>query len=645
MSTPSSFDELYDVINKNNPFDVPPIITGQDIWNGSFPDLTTLNAHASDAVFETIEKVRSGKPKVTSLAFSAEIGVGKSHLIRRIRRGLQAENKAFFVYANKYGDLNLIHYQFRQILADSFKQSNGHGVTQWQELAAAMVNEVVAKKNSALELVNKVPQALAKNHDLIDKLTNAILNVKPKISDPYIVRAILWTLGSAAHATFAIRWLAGKELSDASAKELGLPNPTKEIKLLEADALSAALQIISIASDYNPILICFDELEGLEVNEAGYFKSQVVGGLVKDLFDAIEQSDVTKGVAILSVIPPSTWKDLINNVKAGAGGAMEGIKDRFSSKYPEPIGLLNADGESFINLVRLWLQEFYQSHNLVPPTPIFPFEEEKLRALGGEKPPVRAFLKWCRDNFRVSAPPVNQKELVQKAYERELTQQTEDFVDDSDLIARALYLGLTTLKGQTIENIYIQDVTDQIKPTSENKGSIQFKIIAIENEKEEAIGVGVIQHTHGLTVGSRMLRLTMYDRFKLTRGCVIRSEDRKIKKQWEAHNLRAKLVEEMGGEYIYLVAEDVKPLIAIFAVYDKRESYEVSEDAIAAFIADSQIAFNNPLIRDILSNPASVIDDDDTEAEEAIQYVADEVKHTFIDITDEVNIDIDSFLE
>jgi len=642
MSTPSSLYELYEVINKNNPFDVPPIVTGQDIWNGGFPDLTTLNAHATDAVFETIEQVRSGKPKVTSLAFSAEIGVGKSHLIRRIRRGLQAENKAFFVYANKYGDLNLIHYQFRQILADSFKQSNGHGVTQWQELASAMVNQVVSSQKTALELVQKFPQALVSNRELIDKLTNAILRVKPKVGDPDIVRAILWTLGSAAHAPFAIKWLAGKELSDAKAKELGLPNPTKEIKLLEADALSAALQIISIASDYNPILICFDELEGLEVNEAGYFKSQVVGGLVKDLFDAIEQSDVTKGVAILSVIPPTVWEQLIIVSKATG---TTGIGDRLSSKYREPLTLKYADGEAVVNIVDLWLQEFYQSHNLVPPNPMFPFEEEKLRALGGQKPTVRSLLKWCRDNFRVSASPVNPKELIQKAYDRELAQQTEDFVDDSDLIARALYLGFTTLKGQTVENVYIQDVTDQIKPTSENRGSIQFKIIATENENEEAIGVGVIQHTHGMTVGSRMLRLTMYDRFKLTRGCVIRSQDRKIKSHWEAHNIRIKLVEELCGEYIYLVAEDVKPLIAILAVYDKREGYGINEDAITAFITESQIASNNPLIRDILSNPASVIDDDDTESEEVIQNDADKAKPAFIDITDEVNIDIDSFLE
>ncbi|MFN5474782.1 MAG: hypothetical protein ACK5CR_22895, partial [Pseudanabaena sp.] len=282
-------------------------------------------------------------------------------------------------------------------------------------------------------------------------------------------------------------------------------------------------------------------------------------------------------------------------------------------------------------------------HNLVPPNPVFPFEEEKLRSLGDERPAIRQLLKWCRDNFAVSAPPINQKELVQKDYDREHAQVNEDFLDDSDLIARALYLGFTILKGQTIENVLVQDVTDQITPISWNKGSIQFKIIVTDNGKEEVIGVGVIQHTHGMTVGSRMQRLTWYDKFKLTRGCVIRSEDRKIKKQWEAHNLRAKLVDELGGEYIYLVADHVKPLIAILAVQDKREIYGVSEDAILAFITYSQIALNNLLIKDILSNPATVISDDDTEAEAITE--TDQVKPAFIDITDEVNIDIDSFLE
>ncbi|NJL90342.1 MAG: hypothetical protein HC916_11555 [Coleofasciculaceae cyanobacterium SM2_1_6] len=142
----------------------------------------------------------------------------------------------------------------------------------------------------------------------------------------------------------------------------------------------------------------------------------------------------------------------------------------------------------------------------------------------------------------------------------------------------------------------------------------------------------------------------MYDTFKLSRGCVIRSKERKIKKQWEAHKLLVKLVEQMGGEYIDLEAEQVKPLIAILAVYEKREGYGISEDTILTFIVDSQIAFDNILIREILSNPSGVISDDDTEDEIVIDG-SNEVKPTLIDITDELsideesNIDIDSFFE
>lgn len=642
MSTASSFDELNALIKKNNPFDVPPIITGQDIWNGSFPDLTTLNAHASDAVFETIEQVRSGKPKVTSIAFNAEIGVGKSHLIRRIRRNLQAENKAFFVYANKYGDLNLIHYQFRQILADSFKQSNGHGVTQWQELAAAMVNQVVAQKNTALDLVKKVPQALVKNHDLIDRLTNAILNVKPKVSDPDIVRAILWTLGSSAHAPFAIRWLAGKELSDAKAKELGLPNSTKELKLLEADALSSSLQIISLASDYNPILICFDELEGLEVNEAGYFKSQVVVGLVKDLFDAIEQSDITKGVALLSVIPAAVWRDYFQV------GALTGAKDRISSKYKEPIELKYADGETVVSIVALWLQDFYQSHNLVPPTPVFPFEEEKLRSLGKERPTVRQLLKWCRDNFVIDDVVIDPQELLQKAYAREKSilenDAEKDWLDDSDLIAKAIYLSLTTLKGQTVENVLITDVEDKVRPLSENKGALQFRIIAVEDGVEQRIGVGVVQQTHGGTVWAKLWRLVSYETFNLTRGCLIRSPERQFKKKWEALSYLDWLINDMGGEYVHLKIEEIEPLLAILFVYDKYETYGVTQTDVLDYIISSGIAFNNPLIREILSNPSSVITADDIESDFPEDEPKIEESPVFLDITDDSSIDLESFL-
>ncbi len=39
----------------------------------------------------------------------------------------------------------------------------------------------------------------------------------------------------------------------------------------------------------------------------------------------------------MSVIPAIVWRDLLKNI---AGGDVSGIRDRFSSRYPEPLELI-----------------------------------------------------------------------------------------------------------------------------------------------------------------------------------------------------------------------------------------------------------------------------------------------------------------
>jgi hypothetical protein len=139
-------EALKTAIQNNNPFSKAGIVKEQDVWGKGFPDVPTLNAHASDAVFQAIEQVctsESSQDKVTSIAFTAQQGVGKSHIISRIRHRLEDKSNASFIYAsvNNYADLNLIKYQFQQTLADSLSRTDNQGVMQWQEIAAAMANE------------------------------------------------------------------------------------------------------------------------------------------------------------------------------------------------------------------------------------------------------------------------------------------------------------------------------------------------------------------------------------------------------------------------------------------------------------------------------------------------------------------------
>ena len=152
-SSPSPIEDLIAAIQSHNPFDKPAIVKSQDVWGKGFPDVETLNSHASDAIFEAIKRVRtsqSTQDKVTSLAITAEKGVGKSHIISRIRHRLEREGGALFVYASadEYVDLDLIKYQFQQTLADSLKHTGSQGVMQWQEVATAMANQASRASNT-----------------------------------------------------------------------------------------------------------------------------------------------------------------------------------------------------------------------------------------------------------------------------------------------------------------------------------------------------------------------------------------------------------------------------------------------------------------------------------------------------------------
>jgi len=92
----SPIDIVNASISAYNPFINAGIVKEQDVWGKGFPDVPTLNAHASDTVFQAIELVRSSQSsqeKVTSIAITAQQGVGKTHILSRIRHQLPTENE------------------------------------------------------------------------------------------------------------------------------------------------------------------------------------------------------------------------------------------------------------------------------------------------------------------------------------------------------------------------------------------------------------------------------------------------------------------------------------------------------------------------------------------------------------------------
>ncbi|BAY76191.1 hypothetical protein NIES25_26400 [Nostoc linckia NIES-25] len=589
-------NDLINVISKNNPFQGRLVVRSHNVWGQSFPDVPSLNSHASDTVYEAIEKVRSKQRQVIGITIKAERGLGKSHLISRIRHKLQIDGSALFVYMSQCDDLNRIKTAFLNTLANSLKQLGSQGVSQWQELATALVNEAFKKNYTPQQLVNQFPGALAKNPKVVEVLRDKVLSIKSDIENPDILTAILWTLSpDPAYEVFAIRWLAGNSLPHTKADSMGLANVSADDK--EAESFNTVRQILDLISDYKPIVVCFDEMENLGCNDAGFTGSQVTALLAKDLYDKIKQG------ILLTSIYPETWTHQVKTLPFA-----EAVVDRMGEQI---IDLKHLNSDNVIALVSRWLEEFYQENGLIPPHPVYPFDEAKLRDLGKEKPIVRKVLQWCAENFKplIGIDEQELKHPVEATYNQQLTAletTIQDYMEDKATLAQALRLGFSAVVGETIENVEIEKVVD-VQVKAADKGYLDFKIVGKENGKNVKIGVAVLQESGGLFVQATLKRLIRYKDFDLTRGCLVRSKQINKGATKAQDYLSQLLSKDLGGEWVLLKSEDIKPLLAVHFVMKGREDDELTEDQIIDFIRVKRIAIDNYLIREILSDPSGQV--------------------------------------
>lgn len=594
----SSISDLKKAIESQNPFDRSLVVRSHDVWEQSFPDVPSINAHASDAIFQAIEQIRAGQRSVTGITLKAEKGLGKSHLISRIRRRLLAEGDCFFVYMSEvdYGDLNRINSKFLNTLVSSLKQPGNQSVMQWQELATTLVNEITKKNYTPQYLISRFPGVLVQNSKLVDTLTEKIVQLKPSIENPYLIQAILWTLSS-DKVSFAINWLAGRELAQPQADAMGLPNNREEDK--ESQALQIACQILDLIGDYRTLVIGFDELESASRNEDGFTRAQVVALLAKDLY-----SKIKRGVLMMAMYA-ATWTQQVRSVpQAEAVTARIGEKT-FDLKY------LNSD--DVVTLVSHWLKDYYDKKNLTPPHPVYPFNEDELRKLGTEKPIVRKVLEECAKNWKVPGNDTDKVIIdplhkVEGAFNKELAGldgTIENYLEDSSTIADALRLGFEAIKGETLEGVKVERV-EEVKVKSADKGYLHFRIVGKEDGKVVKIVVSVVQESVARFVTAALSRLIDYQKFDMTRGCLVRSKEVKPHTLGKEY-LDKLLSKDLGGEFVKLRSEDIKPLLAILFVKKASGDYEVSEDQIKQLIVQKKIASDNYLIREILSDPSGQV--------------------------------------
>jgi hypothetical protein len=602
----SSIEEVNAALLGHNPFAQPPFVNANNVWGKGFPDVENLNTHASDAVFKALDEIRKSCFSTASILITAQNGTGKTHIISRIRHRLQSQGGALFIFANKFNDINQVKQGFQQILADSLSNIGSQGVKQWQELATSMANDVFkfANPNSQLwepkNLVKKIESSSEQQTQTwISKLTKSFCRIKT-VQDPDIVRAIFWTLAE-NESSYASNWLSGKELAQFKANDLKLPNQNQSFDTI--------LQILGLISEYYELVICFDELDIPEVSDTGLYKSQVVAGLVKELFENLK-----RGV-ILSVMMPGIWNEKIQKeLPASVSSKM--------TTYCPPLDLKYLDEDTTLEVISFFLKEYYETRELVPPHPIYPFDEGQLKAIGRERPTVREVLQWCREHCKppeIVGNTSNSSKVdtdpVELAFTSELSEDIRNRLDDNYFLAEALFYSFQKLSGQTVEHITVKDVTTGVKKKGGKDPYLNFKVLGQESGKSVNIGVAVLQYDGGGSLGAGLKRLLDEKmQFNLTRGSLVRSKSKSISSYHQKRYL-SPLIKEKGGEFVDLKEKEIRPLIAIRSVFQKRESeYNITEEEILEFIAKKGekywLGIHNPLLKEILSDPSYQVPND-----------------------------------
>lgn len=597
----SEFSSIDDLIQQHNPFAGHTVVRNSQVWNKSLPDAPSINAHVSDTVFEAINKINQNSMQTVGITVVGERGLGKTQVISRIRHHFKQTDQVLFIYMGEYGEkLSKIKSKFLETLTSSLRAYGQYeGIMQWQEIAANLINEAKGWDNTAEQYIQKFPEWLNKySTRILDHLTDLVFPKKNQIiENPYIVRAILWTLSS-PHAMYATYWLSGMELAERQAQDMGLPNFKTGEK--EVESFKTTCQILNLVSQYKIPLICFDELDSPAVDElTGFSLPQITASFAKDLFNNIK-----RGLFFLAMYEP-TWSQNVKSLPQA-----EAVIHRIAS-YPQlgkPISLNYLNPDDVVALVSQWLEEFYTQHKIIPPDYLYPFTKDQLIELGKQKPMTRDVLSWCASHWLVKDTDTNNGEkvkpkppIVQSAFNSEIIeveQKITDLLEDSDKLAETLAFSFERIIGKTIENVKIET----IQRFKERNCYLNFKINGIENGQPVKIGLAVIQSS-GNAVQAILKQLVNYKKFDLTRGCLVRSKTISPNAKL-AHKYLNELQDEKGGEWVRLPKEDIKPLLAIYAVYKNQESYGLNPEQIFDFIEKSELVVKNPIICEILSDPS-----------------------------------------
>ncbi|HYH09863.1 MAG TPA: ATP-binding protein [Thermoanaerobaculia bacterium] len=227
-------------------------------------DVPSINDDAFQQVLRTIADVRTSRQS-HGLLLAGEPGSGKTHLLNRVRRWIQQDEHAWFVYVLPITAPDRVYRDILQATAGDITRGapDTHGITQLAiAVARLFMSDVNAPIREIADWWRRVMEEYPAGDALADYLTKHLdVFVLPLNLDGSVVRVVAQFLAG-RHRAAARDWLLGRSLPDETLSTLGVAFSLDE----ESSALTALSTLIRLGSEFSTVVFAFDQIEGLQID-------------------------------------------------------------------------------------------------------------------------------------------------------------------------------------------------------------------------------------------------------------------------------------------------------------------------------------------------------------------------------------------